>query len=158
MAFAGLWEGFRWPDGAITRTFTIVTTNASADVAGLRDRMPVILEPAQWPAWLGEAGGDPAALLHPVREGTLRCWPVSRRVNAPRNNVPDLAASGFALENLPCFRMVPGLRPRVMDVPSHNPYRFDVVDGLISEDDKSPFPEPVGIAHEAGPPKTSQGS
>jgi putative SOS response-associated peptidase YedK len=40
MAFAGLWEGFRWPDGTITRTFTIATTKANADVAALHERMP----------------------------------------------------------------------------------------------------------------------
>jgi len=57
MAFAGLWEGFKWPDGTVARTFTIVTTSASADVAGLHDRMPVILEQPGWPAWLGEAEG-----------------------------------------------------------------------------------------------------
>ena len=43
MAFGGLWEGYRWPDETITRTFTIVATTASADVAGLHYRMPVIL-------------------------------------------------------------------------------------------------------------------
>jgi putative SOS response-associated peptidase YedK len=33
MAFAGLWEGFRWPDGAETRSFAIITIDASPDVA-----------------------------------------------------------------------------------------------------------------------------
>lgn len=90
MAFAGLWEGFRWPDATITRTFTIATTRANADVAALHERMPVILEPDDWPAWLGETNADAAALLHPSPEGTLRFWPVSRRVNTPRNNAADL--------------------------------------------------------------------
>ena len=45
MAFAGLWEGFKWPDGTVLRTFTIITTNANAMMAELHDRMPVILEP-----------------------------------------------------------------------------------------------------------------
>ena len=31
MAFAGLWEGFRWLDGAVEHSFTILTTNANAD-------------------------------------------------------------------------------------------------------------------------------
>jgi putative SOS response-associated peptidase YedK len=93
MAFAGLWEGFRSPDDTITRTFTVATTKASADVDELHDRMPVILEPADWPAWLGETAGDPAALLRPAPEGTLRTWAVSRRVNTPRNNAPDLLES-----------------------------------------------------------------
>ena len=56
MAFGGLWEGFRWPDGAVTRSFSIITTDASPGVAELHDRMPAILEPADWPVWLGEPG------------------------------------------------------------------------------------------------------
>ena len=51
MAFGGLWEGYRWPDETIIRTFTVVTTSASPDIAGLHDRMPVILEPWDWSAW-----------------------------------------------------------------------------------------------------------
>jgi putative SOS response-associated peptidase YedK len=45
MAFAGLWEGFKWPDGTVLQTFTIVTTNANMMVAELQDRMLVFLEP-----------------------------------------------------------------------------------------------------------------
>ena len=90
MAFAGLWEGFRWPNDGVLRTFTIITTNAGPDVVELHDRMPVILEPADWPAWLGEAEGDPGALLHPSPAGTLRTWPVDRKVGSPRNNGADL--------------------------------------------------------------------
>jgi putative SOS response-associated peptidase YedK len=86
MAFAGLWEGFRCADGTVTRTFAIVTTDANPDVAALHDWMPVILEPVDWLAWVGEVEADPAALLHSSEEGTLRTWPVSKRVNAPRNN------------------------------------------------------------------------
>ena len=56
---ARLWEGFRWPDGAVERTFTIITTNANAIVRDLHDRMPVILETPNWPAWLDEADDDP---------------------------------------------------------------------------------------------------
>ena len=90
MAFAGLWEGWRGPDGEVVRTFAIVTTDANPDVAALHDRMPVILEPADWRAWLGEVEGDPAALLHPSPPGTLRTWPVGRRVGDPKNNDPEL--------------------------------------------------------------------
>ncbi len=90
MAFAGLWEGYRAPDGTVLRTFTIVTTQASAEMTPLHSRMPVILEAADWPAWLGEAETNPATPLHPSPEGTLRFWPVSRAVNTPRNNTADL--------------------------------------------------------------------
>ena len=104
MALAGLWDGWRGPDGEIERTFAIVTVAASPDVAELHNRMPLIIEPADWPLWLGETEGEPAALLRPSPAGKLRLWPVSSRVNDPKNNEPALlepvagnAASG---ENL----------------------------------------------------------
>jgi putative SOS response-associated peptidase YedK len=90
MAFAGLWEAWRYPDGEILRTFTILTTYANSTMAKLHERMPVILEPADWPTWLGEAEGDPTALLHPAADHVLRLWPVSRRVNTPKNNDAQL--------------------------------------------------------------------
>ena len=57
MVFAGLWEGFRWTDRTVTRSFCIITTDANREMAELHDRMPVILEPGDWPAWLGETEG-----------------------------------------------------------------------------------------------------
>ena len=92
LAFAGLWESWRAPDGAVLRTFTIATTAANADMATLHDRMPVILEPDDWSVWLGEAPGAPASLLRPAAPGTVRLWPVSRAVNSVRNNGPELLA------------------------------------------------------------------
>jgi putative SOS response-associated peptidase YedK len=92
MAFAGLWEGFRSPDAAVLRTFTIITTSANTTLAALHDRMPAVIEPADWPVWLGEAEGELAALLRPAEENVLKVWPVSRDVNAPRNNGPALLA------------------------------------------------------------------
>ena len=38
----------------------------------------------------GEAEGDLAGLLRPAADGVLGAWPISTRVNAPRNNTPDL--------------------------------------------------------------------
>ncbi len=61
----------------------IITTDANAMIAELHDRMPVILEPQDWPTWLGEVGGDPAALLRPAAEDVLKVWPASRQVNSP---------------------------------------------------------------------------
>jgi putative SOS response-associated peptidase YedK len=54
MAFAGLWEGVKWPVGAVLRTFPIITTNTNATVGELHDRMPVILEPQDWQTRAGE--------------------------------------------------------------------------------------------------------
>jgi putative SOS response-associated peptidase YedK len=93
MPFAGLWESFRWPDETVTRSFTIMTTTPNGEMAELHDRMPVILQQADWPVWLGEGDGDHAALLRPAPDGLLRIWPVDRRVGSPRNNGPELLAS-----------------------------------------------------------------
>ncbi|HJS84290.1 MAG TPA: SOS response-associated peptidase [Acetobacteraceae bacterium] len=90
IAFAGLWESFRWPSGEITRSFVIITTSANDVTRPIHDRMPVILEPVDWPVWLGEREGDTAALLRPAGEAVLKLWPISTRVNAPRNNTADL--------------------------------------------------------------------
>ncbi len=89
MVFAGLWEGWRGPDGGVVRTFTIVTTEASPALRALHARMPVILEPEDWGLWLGEAEGDPATVLHASR-AALRCWQISSSVNHVRNDGPGL--------------------------------------------------------------------
>ena len=49
MAFAGLWESFRWSDETVTRSFTIMTTTPNAEMSELHDRMPVILDEQDWP-------------------------------------------------------------------------------------------------------------
>jgi putative SOS response-associated peptidase YedK len=90
LAFAGIWEGWRSPDGEALGTFAIITTSANADMAVLHDRMPVILEPADWPAWLERGFSTPVDLLRPAAVGVARLWPVSRAVNSVRNNGPEL--------------------------------------------------------------------
>ena len=51
--------------------------------------MPVILDPADHAAWLGEGGisaADAQALLRPFPADAMRAYPVSTRVNSPRND------------------------------------------------------------------------
>jgi len=57
----------------------MVITDANAFVRPVHDRMPVLLEPADFGIWLG--GADGIELLRPAADHTLRMWPVSRRVN-----------------------------------------------------------------------------
>jgi len=90
LAFAGIWEGWRAPDGEVLRTFAILTTTANREMSALHDRMPVILEREAWPVWLGEEEGDPIQLLRPAAEGVVRIWPVSKAVGNVRNDTPDL--------------------------------------------------------------------
>jgi putative SOS response-associated peptidase YedK len=106
MALAGLWEGWRGPDGEVLRTFTIVTGEANEKLAAMHHRMPVILPREAWPAWLGEAEADEAELrelLRPCPPEWLAVWPVSARVNKVTGNGPGL------LERDPLARPPPGL-------------------------------------------------
>ena len=90
LAMAGVWEGWKSPGGEVVRSFAILTTAANATMRQLHERMPVILEAEDWPAWLGEAPGDALALMRPAGDAVLRLWPVSRAVNSVRNNGADL--------------------------------------------------------------------
>lgn len=92
LVLGGLWESWRMPDGGVHRSFAIVTTAASADIARLHERMPLVLDAAQWPLWLGETAGDLASLLYPAPAGRLHAWTVSDRVNNPRNNDAAVAS------------------------------------------------------------------
>jgi len=89
-AFAGLWEHWQGdPAGPPVESFTIVTTEANEALRPIHHRMPVILAPEDWSAWL-DVGGTPAgtalALLHPAPKDSLVAWRVGTRVNAPRND------------------------------------------------------------------------
>jgi putative SOS response-associated peptidase YedK len=90
LALAGIWERWRGPGDEIERTFAIITTRPNAEMAELHNRMPLVIDPKDWPAWLGEVEADPTSLLEPPPDGTLRAWSVSRAVNAAKNNGPEL--------------------------------------------------------------------
>jgi len=73
----------------------IVVTQANARIAEIHDRMPVILDPADYDAWLDPALQDAARLLpllrpYPAERTTL--WPVGLAVNRPGNQGPELMA------------------------------------------------------------------
>jgi putative SOS response-associated peptidase YedK len=80
LSFAGLWDTWRnRQTGEPLASCTIIVTAANALTRAIHDRMPVILAPADFAAWL--RGGAGTALLRPAAEDRLRMWPVSRRVN-----------------------------------------------------------------------------
>jgi len=93
MAVAGLWEGWQQPDGNWLRTYTVITTDANTRQALVHDRMPVILPPEDWSAWLGETiCDDPAGLLRPCPSDILAFWPVGTRVGRFAENDAGLLA------------------------------------------------------------------
>jgi putative SOS response-associated peptidase YedK len=92
-ALAGLWEPATETAGAV-ETCTILTTEPNTLVRGIHDRMPVILEPESYRLWLDPAARVSAplrALLRPFPEERMLAYPVSTRVNNPRNDDPACA-------------------------------------------------------------------
>ena len=61
LAFAGLWDDWRKPDGEVLTTFTVLTCEPNELVRPLHGRMPVILEPDRYDEWL--SADDPHELL-----------------------------------------------------------------------------------------------
>ncbi len=99
LAFAGLWSRWHPPDGPegtpAVVSCTIITTPANARMAPIHDRMPAILAPSAWDAWLDDtaASVDPeflAAYLAPAPEELLDLVPVRPLVNAVANDGPEL--------------------------------------------------------------------
>jgi putative SOS response-associated peptidase YedK len=93
MTFAGLWDEWRAPGGDSIKSFTIITTVANDLLKLLHDRMPVLLAPDAWPAWLGETEAtEPAlqALLKPYPSAAMTFWPVDHRLGDIKNDSPDL--------------------------------------------------------------------
>jgi putative SOS response-associated peptidase YedK len=91
-AFAGLWEHWIDPEGTPLETCTILTTEANALLAPFHDRMPVILDPADYDRWLDPTIQDPAQvqpLLVPYPAERMQVVPVSTLVNSPKNDVPE---------------------------------------------------------------------
>ncbi len=90
--FAGLYEHWEPPEGGELHSATILTCEPNELVGNYHNRMPVILdEEARW-KWL-----DPAAtqkelmgFMKPYPAEEMKCFEVSRAVNSPNNDVPEV--------------------------------------------------------------------
>jgi putative SOS response-associated peptidase YedK len=86
-ALAGIWENRKHPEtGTYIRSFCIITCPSNTLIEPIHDRMPVILPPDAYERWLSPVEPDPRDLLQPYPSELLRMWPVSTRVNSPRND------------------------------------------------------------------------
>jgi putative SOS response-associated peptidase YedK len=101
VAFGGIWEAWIAPDGETLQTFATITTEANRQLSTIQPRMPVIIEPADWPIWLGETEGDVGALLRPAPEDVLRVWPVNKKVGNVKNDGPELLEPHASSEQMP---------------------------------------------------------
>ena len=89
MAFAGLWD--RWQGSEVIESCAIITGVPNAVVAPIHDRMPVILHPADYAAWLESDNRLLLEqLLRPIPADLLAAYPVGLAVNKPANGGPGL--------------------------------------------------------------------
>jgi putative SOS response-associated peptidase YedK len=94
LVLAGLWAGWHDPvTEQVRRTFTIVTTTPNEALAGLHDRMPVIVADSDWERWLDPApavAGELLGLIQPTDDVALQIHAVARYVNDVRRDGPEL--------------------------------------------------------------------
>lgn len=93
LAMGGLWESWSDPQTENTiETLAVLTCAPNALMGTIHDRMPVLLEPEHWDAWLDPATDMDAIapMLAPAPDGVLKAHPVSSRVNSPSNDDPGL--------------------------------------------------------------------
>ena len=105
LSLAAIWDSWRAPgsspsppspedpEGSERLSFAILTTQANSLMAGIHDRMPVILSPEEEDDWLNPKLVEEtkiAKFLRPCPSQTLRAYEVSTLVNSPRNNRPEI--------------------------------------------------------------------
>ena len=89
LVMAGIWQDWQ-PNGAQITSCAIVTTIANPKMARIHHRMPVILEPEDWPLWLEEQGEGASKLMKPVSDQLLDIKKVSSAVNSNRSTGIEL--------------------------------------------------------------------
>jgi putative SOS response-associated peptidase YedK len=119
VAFAGLWETWSGPNGEELDTVAIITTEASDELRGLHDRMPVVIAPEAFEMWLDCAHVDAetaASLLVPASRGFFTFHEVSQAVNRAASDGPELvkpAANTAAEPPAPAAKPAPKVaKPR----------------------------------------------
>jgi putative SOS response-associated peptidase YedK len=102
-AFAGIWEQAspkNFPEVREITSCSIITTVANELVLPIHDRMPVILPPELYAAWLNPDNPDIGELkefLLPFDASLMKAYPVSALVNSVRNKGPEVLAPATSL-------------------------------------------------------------
>jgi len=90
-AFAGVWD--RWQNnGKTVISCAIITTEANELLSPIHDRMPVILQPAAYDAWL-DPKTEPQVLnrlLQPFPASEMKSYPVGSTVNYPDKDTAEI--------------------------------------------------------------------
>jgi len=91
LAMAGLYEWWTPSDGsAAVLTATILTREATPQVAQVHNRMPIMLPSSSWDTWLAGEFTDKEVISASVGAPELDFFPVSSAVNSSRENRSSL--------------------------------------------------------------------
>jgi putative SOS response-associated peptidase YedK len=92
MGFAGLWETYADASGGEIDTACIVTTMANGATAAIHDRMPALIAPEDYDAWLDpdETVPPPLELLRPAADDSIVFFAVAPLVNRVSNDRPEI--------------------------------------------------------------------
>lgn len=92
-AMAGLYDTWVSPEGDKISSCTIITTVPNKTMAGIHDRMPIILRKQDEAAWLDRSIQDVNLLQsligQPYPDEELRVYPVTKAVGNVKNDSPD---------------------------------------------------------------------
>ena len=101
-AFAGLWDRWKDPSGQWVKSCSILTTTPNAVTSAVHDRMPVILDRADYDLWLdpGMTNVETVSdMLKPCDARIMRCYPVSSWVNHVANDDAECSTRVEPTEN-----------------------------------------------------------
>ncbi len=89
-AFAGIWDSWE-KDGVVIKSCSIITTAPNNLVAGIHDRMPVILPLEKEQEWLNSDNSESLVeLLKAYPEKSMKTYQISTLVNSPSNNSAEV--------------------------------------------------------------------
>jgi putative SOS response-associated peptidase YedK len=94
-AFAGIWDRWKDPSEQWVKSCSILTTTPNAVTQAVHDRTPVILEPDSYDLWLDPGMRDTSTvsdLLKPLDARSMRCYPISTRINHVANDDAECSA------------------------------------------------------------------
>ena len=96
IAFAGIWDRWRAPDGSYKESAAIITRPSVGFLATVHSRMPTFLPADRWSSWLDPRvnRADEIRGLMDVKAPAqgLQAYPVASLVNSTANNGPRLIA------------------------------------------------------------------
>jgi putative SOS response-associated peptidase YedK len=92
LAFAGVWTAKKNAASEWHLSFAIVTTEASGAFREIHERMPLVMRPGNYAAWVDPETRDARELLVPLSAAELEAHAVSTFVNDPKHDDAECVA------------------------------------------------------------------